>query len=239
ELERVAAELRAAGTRVVAVPADVTSAEGREALVSTAVRELGGIDVLVNNAGVMGVGYFHTLPAEEIERTVAVNLVAPMLLTQLVLPVMLERGSGHVVNISSLSSKNPAPFIEPYAASKAGILAFTKSLRLEYHDRGISASAIIPGLVRDAGVFEAQRRTTEVRVSALLGTTTPDAVASAVVKAIRRDLVELFVNPQPLRPSVVLGELFPSLSLALTRRFGAPIYRPMARDRAARGDGGE
>jgi short-subunit dehydrogenase len=234
ELHAVAEGLRAAGARVAAIPADVASAADRRALVDAAARELGAIDVLVNNAGVMGVGHYDELPPEEIERTIEVNLLAPMLLTQLVLPPMLARGSGHVVSITSLSAKSFPPYIAPYTASKAGLLAFTKSLRLEYRARGVSASAIIPGLVRDAGVFEQQRRETPVSVSPLLGTTTSEAVARAVVKAITRDRVEVYVNPQPLRPAAVLAELYPPLGLGLTSQIGAPIYERMANARRAR-----
>jgi short-subunit dehydrogenase len=234
-LERVAADLRAGGATVVVAPGDVAREGDRVALVETATRELGGIDVLVNNAGVMDVGHFEDIPLEEIERHMTVNLVAPMRLTQLALPGMLARGRGHVVNIASLSAKSFPPYIAPYTASKAGLLAFSKSLRLEYRARGVSASAIIPGLVTEAGVFEQQRRSVPVTVSPLLGTTNPTAVARGVVKAIRRDIVELFVNPQPLRPAAVLAELFPPLALFLTEKLGAPMYARMAAARRARG----
>lgn len=234
ELESLATALRAGSARVVTVRADVSRDEDRRAIIAVAERELGGVDVLVNNAGVMHVGHFEDVPLDEIERTVEVNLVSPMRLTQLALPGMLARGRGHIVSIASLSAKSFPPYIGPYTASKAGLLAFTKGLRLEFRARGVSASAIIPGLVTEAGVFEQQRRETPVTVSPLLGTTTPAAVGRGVVKAMRDDAVELFVNPQPLRPAAVLGELFPKLALFLTNRLGAPMYERMAETRRSK-----
>jgi short-subunit dehydrogenase len=233
-IEMLAAELRQRDVRVHVVPTDVSRDHDRRALIEAAVRELGALDVLVNNAGIGHVAEYHRMQSEDILRVMEVNLLAPMLLTYLALPPMLARGRGHIVNIASLAAKSFPPYNGPYVASKAGLIAFTKAIRLEYRTRGVSASAIIPGLVRDAGMFADQQRESPIRVPWLVGTTTPDAVAGAVVRAIRRDTVETVVNPTPLRPLMALGELFPALPLALTGRLGAPMYATIARARDGR-----
>ena len=158
ELEAVARSLRSTGGTAVGVSADVTSESGREALLETATAELGGIDVLVNNAGRERAYEFHRLTRDEIVAIVEVNLIAPMLLTHAVLPQMLERRFGHVVNISSLAAKGCPPYTEPYTATKAGLIAFTKSLRAAYRGTGVSASVVVPGFVADVGMFAAPRR---------------------------------------------------------------------------------
>src|SRR5207248_4782425 len=117
-----------------------------------AAAELGGVDVLVNNAAVELQRRFHTLDLAEIEHVVRVDLIAPIELTRLLLPGMLERGYGRIVNISSLAGHAGFPFTEAYAASKDGLTAFSRVLRNDYRGTGVSASTLILGAVRDTGL---------------------------------------------------------------------------------------
>lgn len=220
-LEEVAAELEGLGVRALAVPADLTRREDLEVLVERVTGELGGIDVLVNNAGIEVRGPYHTTTPEEIEQVLQANLTAPMLLTRLVLPGMLERGRGHIVNIASLAGKMGLPYFGVYSASKAGLIGFTRALRAEYRESGIGASAILLGYVREAGVYQRTVEETGVGVPKLM-TSSPEAVARAVLRALRRDLPEVVVAPAPaaMRMTTALQELFPSFAAGILQRSG-------------------
>ncbi|MBI1884759.1 MAG: SDR family oxidoreductase [Chloroflexi bacterium] len=235
ELEAVAEEVRGAGVKAVAVPTDVGDRASLEALAARA-EESGGVDVLVNNAGIENISFYDKLDPDDIEHLLRVNLVGAMLLARLVLPGMLERGRGHIVNIASLAGKSGTPYDAPYAASKAGLVGFTESLRRECRERGVSASVICPGFVRDAGMYEDSRLETGVEAPRLLGTSPPQAVARAVVRAVKREVPEIIVNPGPTRVLLVLGAVSPSLADWVIERIGvSKLFRQAveAREREA------
>jgi short-subunit dehydrogenase len=222
-LEEAAATLRSLGVRVLAVPTDVGQLDGLQKLVDTALREMRTIDVLVNNAGVEAFCHFADLPPERIEETIRVNLTSAVTLTRLVVPHMLAAGRGHVVNMSSTAGKFGPPFGAVYATTKAGLIAFTQSIRGEYHNRGISASVICPGFADDGGIYDRMKAESGRHAPALIGSTTADHVARAVVRAIEKDRPEIIVNSLPLRPIAILAQMFPSLGAravrAVTGRF--------------------
>jgi short-subunit dehydrogenase len=220
-LQAAQAEAQAAGVKAVAVPADLVRRADLEALVAAATREFGAIDVLVNNAGTISLFPYERLSPDDIEHEMQVNLVAPMLLTRLVVPLMLERRQGHIVNISSMAGKTGPPFDAPYAASKAGLIGFTESLRSEYSGRGVSASVICPGYVDDAGMYQDMKDNAGAKVPRLVGSVGPEPVARAVVRAITHDVPEIIVNKFPTRPLTTLLEAAPALGERLLRRVDA------------------
>src|SRR4029077_9406240 len=114
ELEAVAAEQRKLGVRVVTVVSDLLDSDARALLVGTAEREFGGVDVLVNNAGGDPLREFDEMTIEENLAILDLNLTAPIALTHLVLPSMLTRGSGHIVNISAMAGRVSFPLTEAY-----------------------------------------------------------------------------------------------------------------------------
>ncbi|MBI1723750.1 MAG: SDR family NAD(P)-dependent oxidoreductase [Gemmatimonadetes bacterium] len=207
-LEAVAASLAPLGVRALALPADLDSPAELERLVARATAELGPLDVLVNNAGIENEGAFLSLDAATIERTVRTNVVAPMLLTRLVLPGMRERGRGHVVNIASLAGKKAPPYDAVYGGTKAAVIEWTRALRVELAGSGVSLSAVCPGYVTGEGMFARFG----LRPPALVGSCTPEQVAAAVVRAIRRDVPEIIVNSLPMRLTLALAVLFPRAS---------------------------
>jgi len=212
ELDALAAELRKTGVQALPVPIDLADRSELPRLVTAAYNRFGAVDVLVNNAGVFLPKALHHQDASELEHHVRVNLLAPLILTALVLPGMLERKRGHIVNLGSLAGRSPLGYVEPYAATKAGLIAFSGSLRASYHGTGVSASAITPGFVTEAGMYRELQDTTHLSAPGWLGTSKPDDVARAVVRAIRRDLPEVIVNPGPMRLMLAFRELFPRLA---------------------------
>lgn len=219
-LEKVRASVEERGVRAVVVPTDVADRAQLDALVETSQRELGPTDILVNNAGIEATYPYDEYPEDEIARLVDVNLTAPMLLTRKVLPGMLDRGRGHIVQVASLAGKGGFPLQAPYAASKSALIMFSHSLRTELVDSPVDCSAVCPGFVADEGMYADMVTQTGVKASKLLGESTPDAVAKAVIKAIRRGSSELFVNPAPMRPVIVLANLFPDVAPRILKAFG-------------------
>lgn len=149
-LEAMADELSSAGGRALAIAADVSRLEDCARAVETTVRELGGLDVLVNNAGAHFRGPFEQRSAEEIATMVDVNARAPLVLTRLALPHLRAR-RGAVVNVASLAGKVPLPDAATYSATKFALRAFSLALRAELEGSGVRVSLVSPGPIRDTG----------------------------------------------------------------------------------------
>ncbi len=222
-LEDVRGELAASGVKAVAIPTDLAEPSQIEVLAQQAKQTLGSVDILVNNAGVEFTAPFEDYPAENIETAVKVNLLAPMLLTQAVLPGMLNRGRGHIVNLSSLAGKTGLPYQTPYAATKAGLVMFTHSLRAELINQSVGASVICPGFVSGDGMYSRIEETGE-RAPMILKPTTTGKVVNAVIKAIKQDIAELIVNPIPMRPGIILREIVPGITPTLHRILGTTEF---------------
>jgi len=219
DLAKLAEALSKRGCEAATFHSDLRDADQRRALVEAVRQRFGSVDILVNNAGVEFNSYYHELSEERINEVLGVNLVAAMILSRLVLPDMLQRGRGHIVNISSLAGKSGPAFQEPYAASKAGLMAFTMSLRATYKGTGVSASVIVPGFV-EAGIYTRLKAVAGRPAPRLLGACPPEWVAQAVLRAVRRDLAEVIVNRYPVRPLLLLIALSPALGALVTSKFG-------------------
>ncbi len=231
ELEQVAtaADIRATGVHVLTVPTDVTDRDARSALVSTAERTFGAVDVLVNNAGGDFQREFHHYTAEDVEALIRLNLTGPIELTRLLLPGMLQRKQGHIVNISSMGGRIGFPYTEVYSASKDGLIGFTRVLRADYRKVGVSSSVLILGSIGGAGIGARTMEEMNLHMSAMdkAFLSPPEAVAQAVVKSIRRDKVEIVIMPGPGRLLRALMDLFPELG-SMMGQMGAPVMKQVA-----------
>jgi short-subunit dehydrogenase len=219
-LEKVRGDVAASGVKVVSIPTDVADRSQLDALVTRSEAELGPLDILVNNAGIEQIRPYHEYPPDDIVQLIDVNLKAPMLLTRLVLPGMLQRGRGHIVQIASLAGKGGFPCDAPYGASKAALVMLTHSLRAELADTPVGCSVVCPGFVSDEGMYAHMVTSSGVKASRLLGESTPESVADAVVKAIKRNSSELIVNPSPMRPLLAFGQLFPDSVAGVMKLLG-------------------
>ncbi len=132
---------------VVALAADLADADACAAVAARAAEALGPIDVLVNNAGVIHRQALTEQPLAEWEDTFAINLRAPFLLAQAVLPAMLERGRGRIINVASIAGTLGTARAVAYCASKWGLIGFTKALSEEVKGRGVIVTALNPGSV--------------------------------------------------------------------------------------------
>jgi short-subunit dehydrogenase len=231
-LEDAATSLRSSGVKAIAVPTDVSRLDALEALVERAIREFGGIDVLINNAGVEAFCSYEELPPERIANTISVNLTSALLLTRLVIPHMLKARRGHIVNMASTAGKFGIPYGAAYGTTKAGLINFTYALRAEYRGRGISASAICPGFTEQGGIYDRMREQSGRGSPFVIGSTTVDRVAEAVVRAVERDKAELIVNWPPMRPLSAFVALFPTLGGAMIRTASMRFLKRVAQTSA-------
>jgi 3-oxoacyl-[acyl-carrier protein] reductase len=147
ELRAVADEIRGQDGDALVLPTDVTRDEDMERLVDRTLKEWGSIDILVNNAGWGKTGPMANSKIEEVDRTLQVNLRATMIMTRLVLPTLLQKKGGAVINIGSISGKAGSANTAAYSASKFGVIGFTQSLFEEVREHGIKVSVILPGFV--------------------------------------------------------------------------------------------
>jgi short-subunit dehydrogenase len=182
-------------------------------------RESGEVDVLVANAGVPAGGRLDRFTQDELARALRVNLEAPVRMARAVIPGMRERGSGHLVFISSLQGKIAFANSSVYTATKFGLRGFALALRDELWGSGIGVSLVLPGFIRDAGMFA----DSGTKAPAGLGTSTPDEVGAGVVQAIERDLAEVEVAPLLQRLGVAVAHRRPRLASRITRRSASRI----------------
>jgi short-subunit dehydrogenase len=220
ELTRVASELRASGSKVGVAAVDLSERDAPQRILDAAARELGSVDVLVNNAAVELQRRFHALGTDEIEHVLRVDLIAPIELTRLLLPQMIDRGYGRIVNVSSIAGRVGFPFSEAYAAGKDGLIAFSRVMRNDYRRSGVSASAVILGAVKNTGLGQRTLEETGLETGTAF-MVTPEKVARAFVRAIDKDKAELVVMPGPGRLLKALLDLFPGLGGTLNRASGA------------------
>jgi short-subunit dehydrogenase len=188
-LGALAAELPGDGHRIV--PSDLAEVGAAEKLAA----EAGEVDILVANAGLPGTGRLPDYDIDQLTGTLRVNLEAPILLARALEPGMLEKGSGHMVFVSSLSGKSATPLSSIYNATKFGLRGFSLGLRADLDPLGIGVSIVSPGTIREAGMY-ADSGAPPIPG---LGTGSPKQVAAAVVKAIEKNKVEVTVAPPQQR----------------------------------------
>jgi len=220
-LDDVAAHLNEIGGKAVVAPVDLRQSSQREKLVADVRKEFGKIDILINNAGLETEGAYAELSWASIQETIEVNLIAPMSLTRLVLPEMLKRKAGHIVNIASIAAKSGAPYAATYSGTKAGLSEWTRALRLELANTGVRFSTIFPGYVREVGMFAKFGMQTPW----IIGSCSPSQVAKAVVHAIEKGGVERIINSRPLRFAFMIHELSPAIGDWLMRISGVVDFQ--------------
>ncbi|OGO51273.1 MAG: hypothetical protein A2148_00265 [Chloroflexi bacterium RBG_16_68_14] len=235
-LEAVREEVEELGVRALTVSADIRLPEDRARLVDRVSAELGPIDLLINNAGVESTSEFVRLDPLTIESAIATNLTAAVLLMRMVLPGMVERRRGHVVNIASVAGKVPLPYDAVYSATKFGLVGLSHAVREELRGSGVGVSVVCPGFVANAGMFADIVAETGVRVPAIAGMSPPEQVAATVLRVIRYDVAEAVVTPLSGRPLLAVSYLSPTAGMAMMRQTGVvDTFRQIAQRRAAAG----
>lgn len=183
-----------------------TSCEAVEQVLET----WGEIDVLINNAGLVMGGPFHEGDPARMHDVIEVNLYASLHLTRLVLPHMIERGSGHILNMVSSSADLGVPGFAVYAATKSGLMSFTRIVRRELAGTGIRLTTLCPGSTTTAMT---QPMIDSGKGAATLPHHPPEFPAAAILDAVERGLEHVAVTARPRRMTLVsfLDRLFPSM----------------------------
>jgi NAD(P)-dependent dehydrogenase (short-subunit alcohol dehydrogenase family) len=181
--QRTAGEL---GPDVRAYELDVTSRPSFAAFLDSAERELGPLDVIVNNAGIMPVGPFLEESDAAAVRQLDINLHGVIFGMKEALPRMLARGSGHVVNLASVAGKSGFPHLATYCATKHAVIGLTEAVRAELGESGIEFTIVMPSLVNT-------ELTSGVQAGRGVKKAEPEDVADAIVAALREPRVDVFV----------------------------------------------
>lgn len=222
-LESLADEIRSDGGQALAVATDITKLEDIRTLVETSLDHYGQIDVLFNNAGFGRLDWLENLdPLKDIEALIRVNLLGVIQLTRAVLPHMIERRTGHIINMASLAGLVATPTYTVYAASKFAIRGFSDALRREVGVWGIHVSVIYPGSVET-------EFTEHARINRRTGTITPKAlrlqaedVAQAVLSVIQHPR-RAMIMPWIMSVGILMNNLFPAISdWVMEQRFTRP-----------------
>ncbi len=220
-IQPLADSLQRQGVKATSFTADFTVSTDVMRLAERAEEAFEGIDILINNAGIESEGSFMEQDQDTITRTVRVNCTAPMRLARLLLPGMIERGEGHVVNMSSIAGKRGTPYDAIYSGTKAALIEWSNALRLELAETGVFVSTICPGYVTGVGMFARFG----MKPPFLIGSCTPEQVSAATLRAIKRNHPEVIVNSRPLRPLLAIGQLFPRVADRMLKATGVIAFQ--------------
>ncbi len=230
ELARASRHLTEFETDILAVPCDVTDSEQVQRLVEQATERFGRIDIVVNNAGVISVGPWQTLTRSDFEEAMNSMFWGTYNTTMAVLPQMVARKSGRIVNITSIGGKVSVPHLLPYCSAKFAAVGFSEGLRAELAKDGVSVVTVAPGLMRTGSYINAfmkgERHQEEYMFFSLLDTLPLTSISAKravkqIVNATRRGEAELIITVQAQLAARLHGA-FPGLMtdiLAVVNRF--------------------
>ena len=195
-LGQTASEVRQHGVRVGECRCDLSDPAQVSAACQRVLREFGGVDLLINNAGIAFYGRTTSMTAEQWDRLLAVNLHAPIQITRELLPSMLERLDAHIVNMCSIAGLVAGGRFAAYHVSKFGLIGFTEALRAEFGRRGLGVTAVCPGPVLTGLYIAAEAGSgSKVPMPPRWACATPEQVARRTLKAIRRNRRQVLITP--------------------------------------------
>ena len=239
KLAEICAEINELGGKGISVPFDLSQVENLSVLVEKIKQQVSVIDILINNAGIEIYRAFADYTLIELQSVLSTNLLAAMELTRLVLPSMLDRGTGQIVNMASLAGKKGAAYNTIYSASKGGLVMWSDALRQELTGTGVGVTTICPGYVSRQGMTA----NSGVPIPSLAGASTPEAVIKATLKAIAHNQAEAIINQDLITEITTkllfaLGQFSPRTSDFLYRKLlGVPQsnqlrIKPVGADRS-------
>lgn len=216
ELDQARLDLEKFGAEVITARCDVTNRHDVMAMVANVYTQLGSIDVLVNNAGVIQVGPLEVMTHEDFELAMQAHFWGPLNTIMAVLPSMREKRAGRIVNISSIGGKVSVPHLIPYSASKFALVGLSKGLRAELMKDGIKVTTVCPGLMRTGsprnadfkGKHQFEYAWFSISDAMPLLSVSAENAARQVVSACKRGQAELVISV-PAKIAVLFDALFP------------------------------
>jgi short-subunit dehydrogenase len=222
QLDELVGSLRAKGSEVIAVAADVTSEDDRQRIFATVLDRFGGLDVLVNNAGVASWGHFATSTEAILRQVMEVNFFAPAELIRLAIPVLMKGQQPAIVNVSSLCGRRGLPAWPEHSASKFALCGLTEALRGEMARFDIDVLLVLPGLVRSDLASHLLRNEGRMKLD-FQGAMSPEAVADKIIRVMRKNRTETVVGDQA-RWILRVNKFFPRLVDWLIARRVRKLY---------------
>jgi short-subunit dehydrogenase len=216
ELDQARLDLEKFGVEVITARCDVTNRHDVMAMVANIYTQLGSIDVLINNAGVIQVGPLEVMTHEDFELAMQAHFWGPLNTIMAVLPSMREKRTGRIVNISSIGGKVSVPHLIPYSASKFALTGLSKGLRAELMKDGIKVTTVCPGLMRTGsprnadfkGKHQFEYAWFSISDALPLLTVSAENAARQIVSACKRGQAELVISV-PAKIAVLFDSLFP------------------------------
>lgn len=241
ELGRVAREFESRGVPVLPLVCDVRSKEEVEGAVSRVMAHYGRLDVLVNNAGVIGVGPAVQMAEEDFEEALAVHFWGPLYAMRAVLPHMQRQGGGRIVNIASIGGKVAVPHLVPYSSSKFALVGLSDGMRAELSQDDILVTTVMPWLMRTGSHLHARFKGNRAAESTWfgLGASLPlvsvDArrAAQRIVEGCRAGKPRLMLAPQG-RAAALAQEAFPELTASIMKGVARLLPPPDPRGKTFR-----
>jgi short-subunit dehydrogenase len=222
-LRELAAEARTAGHPLETVVADVTSPADRQHMVDAALRCYGGLDVLVNNAGIGATGHFAEVSPDRLRKIMEVNFFGLTETTRVFLPILRSGLKPAIVNISSVAGKRGIPARSEYSASKFAVQGFSEALRAELAKDGIDVLLVCPGLTQTNFSQNMIEQKARLQLDHLRGMTA-EQVALATLRSIERGRNEVVLTLQGKLIALV-SRLFPRLADRLAARRVRALFR--------------
>jgi short-subunit dehydrogenase len=221
-LEALAADLRVEAGETVVVPTDVTQSEDRRRLVETTARHFGGLDLIINNAGVGSWGHFSTSTPEIMRRVMEVNFFAPVELTRVAMPHLTRGNRSAVVNITSMCGRKGMPAWSEYSASKHALVGIAEALRGEFARFDVDVITVIPGMTNSG--FEKNWLRSDGRANLQFETgMTPEYLAERIVDAISANRREVVFGSEA-RTLLRFNRFFPRLTNRMIARNVKKLY---------------
>ena len=213
ELARAREDLERLGGDVFTAPCDVTDRDDVLRFITSVEEDLGPIDVLVNNAGVIQVGPIELMAMDDFERALSINLRGPLHAMLAVLPAMRRRKAGRIVNITSIGGKLAMPHLAPYSTSKFALVGLSEAMRAELVKDGIYVTTVCPGLMRTGsprralfkGHHEAEYAWFATADSLAVTSISAENAAAQIVRAFVRGDAEVTISPQAKLAGLVHG----------------------------------
>jgi short-subunit dehydrogenase len=223
KLNELAANLRAAGGEAVAIPADLTKPDDRQHLVESALAAFGGLDLLVNNAGVGSWGHFADSTEAICREVMEVNFFAPIELTRLAVPHLMRGNEPAVVNVTSMCGRKGMPAWPEYSASKFALVGMSEAWRGEFARFGVDVLTVVPGMT-NSGFQNNWLRTDGKADLHFEEGMTPEYLAAKVIDAIRANRTETVCGSEARR-LLRFNRYFPRLTNWLIARKVKRLYR--------------
>ncbi len=209
-LDELAEQLRKQGFEAHAIPTDLTNPDDRKRLVQTAVEKLGGLDLLINNAGIGSWGHFATSTPEILRQVMEVNFFGPIELTRQAMPHLMKGDQPAVVNITSMCGRKGIPAWPEYSASKFAFVGMSEAWRGEFARFDVDVITVVPGLTNSGYQHNLIRKDGKADIKFEEGMT-PEYLATGILKAIRKNSREIVLGSEARR-LLRFNKYFPRLT---------------------------